>query len=100
MKWFQLQMIQIICPWPMNMERAHPVQRDAIGFFKIIKERDIYTKELFFAPKLFWKGGLEHSVGYQMSVIKFEFISKTELLFLTSNNGSGYFDGKLVKYFQ
>ena len=70
------------------------------GFFKIIKDRDIYTKELFFAPKLFWKGGLEHSVGYQMSVIKFEFISKTELLFLTSNNGIGYFDGKLVKYFQ
>lgn len=70
------------------------------GFFKILKTKDVYSKELFFKPLITWTFGMSHSVGYEMNVKKFEFISSNELIFLTSNNGIGYFDGKVVKYFK
>ena len=70
------------------------------GFFKISKDKDSYSKALVFKPKLKWTSGMAHSVGYQMSVKKFEFISENELVFLTVNNGIGYYNGKVVKYFK
>jgi hypothetical protein len=70
------------------------------GFFKIIKNGDKYSKQLFFKPLITWTAGLANSVGYQMNVIKFEFISEKEIIFLTLNNGIGYFDGETVKYFK
>lgn len=70
------------------------------GFFKISKDKDSYSKALVFKPKLKWTSGMAHSVGYQMSVKKFEFISSNELVFLTANNGIGYYNGKVVKYFK
>jgi hypothetical protein len=70
------------------------------GFLKIIKNGDKYSKQLFFKPLITWTAGLANSVGYQMNVIKFEFISEKEIIFLTLNNGIGYFDGETVKYFK
>ena len=69
------------------------------GFFKIIEKENYYSKEFIFRPWITWTYGMSHSVGYQMNVIKMEFVSKQELVFLTSNNGIGYFDGVKVKYF-
>lgn len=70
------------------------------GFFKIIEKEDKTEKELFFKPNLKWDFGLSNALGYQMNVLKFEFISENEMIFLTSNNGIGYFNGTKVKYFQ
>lgn len=71
-----------------------------LGFFKIIEKGNSYTKEFVFKPWIIWTPGLANSVGYQMNVIKFEFISEKEIVFLSSNNGIGYFDGKSVTYFK
>ncbi len=70
------------------------------GFFKIIRNNNKYSKDFIFKPLIYWTAGLPDAVGYQMSVIKFEFISEKEIVFLTSSNGIGYFDGKTVKYFK
>lgn len=70
------------------------------GFFKIIRNNNKYTKEFIFRPWITWTSGMSHSLGYQMNVIKFEFISEKEILFLTSNEGIGYYDGKIIKYFK
>jgi hypothetical protein len=70
------------------------------GFFKIIESDNNTKKELFFKPNLKWKFGLPNSLGYQMDVLKFEFISANEIIFLTSNNGIGYYDTNFVTYFQ
>jgi len=70
------------------------------GFFKILQNDTGLSKELIFKPTILWKFGLENSVGYEMNVKKFEFISEREIVFLTSFNGIGYYDGKSIKYFQ
>lgn len=70
------------------------------GFWKLIENENTYTKEFIFRPWINWTYGMEDVVGYQMNVTKFEFISEKELVFLTTNNGIGYFDGKSVKYFK
>lgn len=70
------------------------------GFFKIVEKNNKYSKEFVFKPWVNWTYGLQYSIGYQMNVIKFEFLSEKEIVFLTSNNGIGYFDGKTVKYFR
>ncbi len=70
------------------------------GFWKIIENENTYSKEFIFRPWINWTYGMEDAVGYQMNVTEFEFISEKELVFLTTNNGIGYFDGKSVKYFK
>jgi hypothetical protein len=70
------------------------------GFFKIIESDTNAKKELYFKPNLKWKFGLPNSLGYQMNVLKFEFISENKMIFLTSNNGIGYYDTNSVIYFQ
>lgn len=70
------------------------------GFFKITKNNTNYTKELIINPNLTWKGGLRHSVGYQMAVKKFEFIDAKRFVFLTNANGIGYFDGHQIKFYK
>lgn len=70
------------------------------GFFKILKENEKYSKQFLFKPQITWTSGMSNAVGYEMNIKKFEFISKSELLFLTSNNGIGYFNGQSVKYFK
>lgn len=70
------------------------------GFFKIIETDKGVDRELYLKPMIKWDFGLPNSLGYQMNVTKFEFISEKELVFLTTNNGIGYYNGTEVKYFQ
>jgi hypothetical protein len=70
------------------------------GFWKLIENENTYSKEFIFRPWINWTYGMADAVGYQMNVTKFEFISEKELVFLTTNNGIGYFDGKAIKYFK
>lgn len=72
-----------------------------LGFFKLFEKDDCdFSKEFYFKPEIAWSYGLPDAVGYQMNISKFEFISKNELVFLTSNNGIGFYDGEEVKYFK
>lgn len=70
------------------------------GFFKLSGNSCKMTKEFVFKPWIYWTAGLPDAVGYQMNVIKFEFISEKEIVFLTQKDGIGYFDGEKVKYFK
>ena len=70
------------------------------GFYKILQNDIGLSKEYVFKPTIAWKFGLKSSVGYQMNIKKFEFLSEKELVFLTSFNGIGFYDGKTIKYFQ
>ena len=69
--------------------------------FQILKNSNCsYTKELIFKPKL--KCGFHSNINecIDLNVIKFEFISKNEILFLTRNNGIGYYNNSEIKYFR
>lgn len=70
------------------------------GFFKIIIDKKIFSKEFIFRPWVTWTSGLALAVGYQMNVNKFEFLSKKEIVFLTANNGIGYFNGNVIIYYK
>ncbi|MGL2962588.1 hypothetical protein ACSVH2_02070 [Flavobacterium sp. RSB2_4_14] len=70
------------------------------GFWKLLENNNLTSKEFIFKPWIYWKAGLPDAVGYQMNVTKFEFISEKEIIFLTTMNGIGYFDGKTVTYFK
>lgn len=70
------------------------------GFFKIIEFENKYDKEFIFKPLIYWSATNKNNIGADINVTKFEFISENEIIFLTSNNGIGYFNGKTVKYFR
>lgn len=71
-----------------------------LGFFKLFEKDDcVFSKEFYFKPEISWRYRLPDAVGYQMNISKFEFISKNELVFLTSSNGIGFYNGKELKYF-
>lgn len=70
------------------------------GFFKISNSESQFTKEFIFRPWIFWSATNRNNLGYDINVTKFEFISENEMIFLTTNNGIGYFNGTQVKYFQ
>jgi 3-methyladenine DNA glycosylase AlkC len=64
------------------------------GFYKLKNINCDYTKDFLFKPNL------TNSSDYhpQLDIVKFEFISKTEIIFLTTNNGIGYYNGQKVTY--
>lgn len=66
------------------------------GFYLLKNINCKFTKELILSPNL----TCEHKYNYcfHLNVIKFEFISKKEIIFLTKNNGIGYYDGQKIKY--
>ena len=70
------------------------------GFFKLIENGRSYKKEFLFRPWIIWNYGLAHSVGYQMNVVSFEFISEEEIIFISPNAGIGYFNGTSVTYYK
>lgn len=70
------------------------------GFWKLIENDTKISKEFVFKPLVLWTYGLPDAIGYQMNVTKFEFISENKMIFLTTNNGIGYYDGKEVVYFK
>ena len=69
------------------------------GFFKIIESNREYGKKFIFKPWINWSATNKNNLGADINVNKFEFVSENELFFLTSNNGIGYFNGTVVKYF-
>lgn len=70
------------------------------GFFKIIESENKFDKKFIFKPWIFWSATNRNNLGYDINVTKFEFISEKEIVFLTTNNGIGYFNGKEVVYFR
>lgn len=70
------------------------------GFFKIIESENIFQKEFIFRPWILWSATNRNNIGYDINITKFEFIAENELVFLTTNNGIGYFNGKEVVYFK
>lgn len=68
------------------------------GFFKIIKKRNGYEKDLVLKTELHWEHGLKYSLGQQMAVKKFEFLNQQDFIFLTDLNGLGYFNGVGVNF--
>lgn len=70
------------------------------GFFKIIESENKFSKEFIFRPWILWSATNRNNIGYDINIIKFEFISENEMVFLTTNNGIGYFNGKEVVYFK
>ncbi len=70
------------------------------GFFKITDNYKVFSKEFIFRPWITWNSGLALAVGYQMNVTKFEFFSKKDFVFISANDGIGYFNGTEVIYFK
>jgi hypothetical protein len=94
------ELIEYLGPIQYNSFDNHIYYYTNNGFFRIIENNNIYSKEFIFRPWITWTHGFENAVGYQMNVIKFEFLSEKQFVFLTSSNGIGYYDGKTIKYFQ
>lgn len=70
------------------------------GFFKIIESENKFNKEFIFRPWILWSATNRNNIGYDINITKFEFIAENEMVFLTTNNGIGYFNGKEVVYFK
>lgn len=66
------------------------------GFFKGIKTKDlskIENWEIILKPKLHWKGGQVDALGSPMNVLKFAIIDSSKFVFLSQNDGIGFFNG-------
>jgi hypothetical protein len=71
----------------------------SFGFFKTnlkLLENHIMPAHLF-SPLLTWSYG-NMACGYAMPVKRMEFISDNKLIFLTTNNGIGIYDGKKLVF--
>ncbi|ESU22803.1 hypothetical protein FLJC2902T_32500 [Flavobacterium limnosediminis JC2902] len=67
--------------------------------YQVVKNLNCnFTEELIFKPYLTCKAHGENDYCTHLNVIKFEFISEKEMLFLTKNNGIGYYNGDTVIY--
>lgn len=70
------------------------------GFYTLNNLDCSFSKKLFFSPKLSCNSQYEKDYCLHLNVIKFEFISEKEILFLTKNDGIGYYNGESIKYFR
>lgn len=70
------------------------------GFYTLNNLDCTFSKKRYFSPKLICNNKSTKDYCLPLSVIKFEFISEKELIFLTKNNGIGYYNGKSIKYFR
>ena len=69
------------------------------GIFRGDKAKDlslIENWEKVVSPKLTWKYGQPDAVGSPMNVLKLCIIDKTKFVFLSQNNGIGFFDGQKI----
>jgi len=48
------------------------------------------------SPKLTWKYGQPDAVGSPMNVFKLCIVDKTKFVFLSQNNGIGFYDGQII----
>jgi hypothetical protein len=53
------------------------------------------TPKLFFTPTLTWEHA-SFAIGYAMPIERIEFTADNKLLFQTSSNGFGLYDGQKV----
>jgi hypothetical protein len=66
------------------------------GIFKGVKVDDlskIDNWKIILKPKLNWKGGQPDAVGSPMNVLKIAAMENDKLIFLSQNDGIGYYDG-------
>lgn len=70
------------------------------GFYALNNSGCAFSKKLFFIPKLTCFVQSESGYCTHLHVAKFEFISEKEILFLTMNNGIGYYNGESTKYYR
>lgn len=70
------------------------------GFYTLNNSGCTFSKKLFFSPKLNCKVQFERDYCIHLNVTKFEFIGEKEILFLTNNNGIGYYNGESIKYYR
>ena len=70
------------------------------GFYTLNNLDCSFSKKLFFNPKLTCNSEYEKDYCLHLNVIKFEFISEKEIIFLTKNDGIGYYNGESIKYFR
>lgn len=68
------------------------------GFYLLKDMNCKFIKELVLSPNITCEFECKNDYCKHLNVIKFEFISEKEILFLTKNNGIGYFNGKEIKY--
>lgn len=69
------------------------------GIFRGENTKDlskIENWEKVIRPKLTWKNGQPDAVGSPMNVLKLCIIDKTKFVFLSQNNGIGFFDGQKI----
>ncbi|EAP88467.1 hypothetical protein [Croceibacter atlanticus] len=70
------------------------------GFYILDNLDCTFSKKLFFSPPLTCKSQYERDYCLHLNVVKFEFISEKEIIYLTKNNGIGYYNGERIKYFR
>jgi hypothetical protein len=70
------------------------------GFYSLNNLDCTFSKKLLFSPKLTCKAQYERDYCIHLNVLKFEFIGDKQIIFLTKNNGIGYYDGESIKYFR
>jgi len=97
---YQFGSIEFLGPISLNRFNNSIYFYSHKGFFKIIESENSFKKEFLFKPWISWSATNRNNIGYDINITKFEFISENELVFLTTNNGIGYFNGKEVIYFR
>lgn len=70
------------------------------GFYALNNLDCTFSKKLYFSPTLTCKSQYERDYCLHLNVVKFEFISEKEIIYLTKNNGIGYYNGENIKYFR
>ncbi|MCC6287892.1 MAG: hypothetical protein IT249_08405 [Chitinophagaceae bacterium] len=69
------------------------------GVFLGDKSKDLSKSENWtkiISPKLSWKYGQPDAVGSPMNVLKLYIVDKTKFVFLSQNNGIGFYDGQKI----
>ncbi|TRZ43122.1 hypothetical protein [Robertkochia solimangrovi] len=70
------------------------------GIFKGDKSTDLSKIEnwkIILQPKLNWKYGQPDAVGSPMNVLKLEVLNENKIIFLSQNDGIGFYDNKELK---
>ncbi len=70
------------------------------GFFMLNNLDCNFSKKIIFKPNVICKVQYETDHCIHLNVVKFEFINEKEIIFLTKNNGIGYYNGESIKYFR
>lgn len=73
------------------------------GFFKGDETKDLSKFENWqniLKPQLHWTYGQPDAVGYAMNVLKMLIIGKEKFVFLTQNDGIGFYDGEKLTLLQ